>query len=188
LVRNIIISALPVGLLGLLFNDFFGLPVIQNTWMVVLMLISVGLVMVFASRLPSFKTVENADQLTVKKASAIGLAQSLALFPGVSRSGSTILAGRIVGMSYEKAAEYSFLLSIPVMAAVVLKGIVGHAGREFIASNTLPWLVGNAVAFVSGMMAVGFMLRFLAKGDLKGFGYYRIVLAIVVVVATLIYG
>jgi undecaprenyl-diphosphatase len=181
LMRNILISALPVGVLGLLFSGFIELPVIQNAWVVATTLTIVGLLMVFANKLPRSENVDSADRLSVKRASLIGLAQSLALLPGVSRSGSTILAGRVAGLSYEKAAEYSFLLSIPVMAAVVLKGFVGHEGRQFIATNTMSWAVGNLVAFVSGMVAVGFMLRFLARGDLKGFGYYRIALAMLVV-------
>ena len=181
-VRNILISALPVGILGLFFSDFFEQPFIQSPWVVAFTLTSIGLIMILAEKIPRANSLAGSSQLSVKRAVAIGLAQASALIPGVSRSGSTILAGRSAGLSFAQAAEYSFLLSIPVMAGVVLKGFISDRGREFIAANTMPWLVGNVAAFISGLVAVGFMLRFLERSNLKIFGYYRIALAVVVVI------
>lgn len=186
LLRNIIISAVPVGLAGILLKGFFQNSAIQNVWVVACALIVVGVVMVVLDKLPRASAIESGEDLSPKRAAAIGLAQMFALFPGVSRSGSTIIAGRLAGLSYAKAAEYSFLLSIPVMFAVVAMGFISHDERQFIQDNFSVWAISNLAAFVFGLAAVGFMLRYLGKADLKGFGIYRIVLAVVVVTALII--
>lgn len=184
LARNLIISAIPVGVVGLLFKDFFESSVIQNPWVVVGTLTVFGVIMIVLDKLPRASSVE-PQELSTQRAGGIGLAQMLALIPGVSRSGSTIIAARLAGLSYAQAAEYSFLLSIPVMAGVVLVGFVGADGREFIANNFAVWAVSNLAAFACGLAAVGFMLKYLAKNNLVGFGYYRIGLALVVMVTLL---
>lgn len=185
LVRNIVISAIPVGFAGIALKHFFESDAVQNPWVVSVALIVVGTIMILLEKLPRASDVASEEKLSVKRAAAIGLAQMFALIPGVSRSGSTIVAGRLAGLNYKSAAEYSFLLSLPVMFAVVLMGFVGSDGRQFIQENFAVWAVSNLAAFVCGLVAVGFMLRYLAKGNLKGFGIYRIALA-VVVLATLI--
>jgi undecaprenyl-diphosphatase len=186
LVRNITISAVPVGLAGFFLKHFFESAAIQNAWVVVGALFLAGIVMVVLERLPRATALKSSDALSPKRAGFIGLMQMAALVPGVSRSGSTIVAGRLTGLSYAQAAEYSFLLSIPVMFAVVVLGFVGHDGRDFIQANFAVWALSNTAAFVCGLLAVGFMLKFLAKGNLKAFGVYRIALA-VVVATTLIF-
>lgn len=188
LIRNIAISAAPVCAIGLLCKDFFESSLVQSTWVVAGMLVVLGVVMIVIERLPRASNIDSPEQLSTKRAVIIGLAQVLALVPGTSRSGSTLIAGRLAGLSYKQAAEYSFLLSIPVMFAVVLLGFVGSDGREYIAANATVWVVSNLTAFVLGLVAVRFMLRFLAKGGLKGFGIYRIILAAVVVTTLLITG
>jgi len=180
LARNLFISAVPVGVVGIVFKDFFESAFIQSPWVVVTSLIVFGVVMIVLDKLPHASPTE-PENFTVKRAGSIGLAQMLALVPGVSRSGSTIIAGRLAGLTYAKAAEYSFMLSIPVMAGVVLMGFVGSEGRDFIANNFAVWAVSNIAAFVCGVLSVGFMLKFLARNTLVGFGIYRIALALVVI-------
>lgn len=187
LARNIIISAIPVGVVGLLFKDFFESSIVQSPWVVVTTLIVFGVIMIVLDKLPRASDVE-PEGLSIPRAGGIGLAQMLALVPGVSRSGSTIIAARLAGLTYAKAAEYSFLLSIPVMAGVVLLGFIGSDGREFIANNFAVWAVSNIAAFICGVLAVGFMLKYLAKNNLVGFGYYRIGLALVVIATLLFIG
>lgn len=187
LARNLIISAIPVGVAGFFFKDFFESAVIQSPWVVVVTLAVIGAVMIVLDKLPR-ASQRTPEDLNPQRAGAIGLAQMLALIPGVSRSGSTIIAGRLAGLSYAQAAEYSFLLSIPVMFGVVLIGFFGSDGREFIANNFGVWAISNIAAFASGLFAVGFMLRFLAKNNLVGFGLYRICLAILVLVVLLAAG
>lgn len=181
LARNILISAIPVGLLGLLFSNFFESAVIQSPLAVVVMLVLVGVVMIVLEHLPRLSEQKNADQLSPKRAVVIGIAQAVSLVPGTSRAASTMIAGRLMGLSYQQAAEYSFLLSIPVMAAVLLKSMFDGDGIAFITANFGAWVVSNAAAFICGIIAVSFMLRFLQKGTFKIFGYYRIALALVII-------
>jgi undecaprenyl-diphosphatase len=179
LARNIIITAVPVGIAGFFFAKFFEQDSIQNAGVVVITLALVGLIMVVIDKLPHLTVVESEEKMSPKRAFIIGIGQMFALIPGVSRSGSSIIAGRLVGLDYFKAAEYSFLASIPVMAGVILKGFMSHDGRQFIHDNLGVYIVSNLAAFIFGLVAVGFMISYLKKGNFKIFGYYRIGLAVV---------
>jgi len=182
LARNLIISAIPVGVAGFVFAGFFESAAIQSPAVVVTMLLVAGIAMVVLDKLPKLSEQKSEDSLPAKRAWVIGFAQVLALIPGTSRSASTMIAGRLMGFNYRQAAEYSFLLSIPVIGAVILKGtFLDKAGMAFIANNTGAWLASNISAFVFGLLAVSFMLKYLAKGNFKIFGYYRIALAAVIV-------
>ena len=116
--------------------------------------------------------------MKIKDSIIVGLFQCIALFPGVSRSGATIIAGKFAGLKSDKAAEYSFLALIPIMLGVVLK--VCCFDHAYIIDNWPTLLVSNLVAFIAGMVAIGFMLKYLRVRSLKVFGIYRIVLAVVV--------
>jgi undecaprenyl-diphosphatase len=183
LTRNIIITAIPVGIAGFFFAKFFEQPAIQQPIVVAVTLALVGVVMVVLERLPKLSPVPQQESLSAKRALGIGLAQMFAVIPGVSRSGSSIIAGRLAGFDYHKAAEYSFLVSIPVMAAVVLKGVVSGEGRQFIQDHTAVWVVSNIASFTFGLIAVGFMINYLKKGNFKIFGYYRIGLALLILIS-----
>ena len=186
LVRNLFISAIPVGILGFFFSGFFEQAIIQQPLTVAIMLASLGIIMIVIDKLPKMSELKAEDQLSGWRALFIGAAQAIALIPGTSRSGSTMVAGRLAGLSFQQAAEYSFLLSIPVMAGVLLKSLLGSQGQAFISANLGAFVVSNIAAFVCGLFAVGFMLRFLAKGNFKIFGYYRLALA-AVIFATLLF-
>lgn len=180
LTRNLIISAIPVGVVGILGKGFFESAAVQAPIVVCVMLISVGLVMVFLDKLPMLSRLKTLDQLSPKRAGIIGLAQVISLLPGASRSASTMIASKLMGFDYRQAAEYSFLLSIPVIGAVVLINMVSPEGVGYIQNNFGSWLASNIAAFVGGFVAVSFMLKFLAKGNFKVFGYYRIGLAAII--------
>lgn len=180
LARNIIISALPVGVAGVLFSDFFEQSIIQQPATVAIMLAALGVVMLFIDKMSKLSSIKNAEQLSIKRAGFIGAVQTLALIPGTSRSGSTMIAGRLAGLSYHEAAEYSFLLSLPIMLGVLLKGLLSDDGIAFIQVNTVSFTISVVVTFVSGMFAVGFMLRYLQRANLKVFGFYRLILAAVI--------
>jgi undecaprenyl-diphosphatase len=183
LARNLLISAIPVGLAGFLFGSFFESAIIQSPLVVVIMLAAVGVVMVLLDKIPRLSDQKSEENLPANRAWVIGLAQVVSLIPGTSRSASTMIAGRLMGFNYEKAAEYSFLVSIPVMAAVILKTtFIDDSGIAFITNNFGPWLASNIASFVCGLFAVSFMLRYLAKGNFKIFGYYRIGLAAIIVI------
>jgi len=124
--------------------------------------------------------VENAEKMSWQRSLIIGVAQVFALIPGTSRSGSTIITGRLVGLSREHAAEFSFLVSIPIMLGVILKLLIKSSDREYLFANMGTLLAANAVAFAAGLFAVGFMMRYLKKNDLAPFGWYRVGLAVVI--------
>lgn len=187
LARNIIIAMLPAGIVGFLFADvieskaFFG-----SVWTVIVMLIVVGILLVVLEKLPKLSFVPQLPELPGRRALAIGLAQVLALIPGTSRSGSTIIAGRLAGMSRANAAEFSFLVSIPIMLGVILKLVVVEADRAYFAANMTTLVVSNIAAFASGILAVGFLMKFLETKSLAVFGWYRIALALVLIIVLLL--
>ncbi len=179
LMRNIIITSVPAGIVGYILSDFISeSPFFGNLWVVVTTLFVLGVVMVVLEYLPKLPAKSDGIELSSLNALTIGFAQMMALIPGVSRSGSTIIAGRFMGLSARAAAEYSFLASLPIMAGVTLKVFIDNG--DYLSQNAGILLLGNAVAFISGLLAVGFLMKYLATRSLALFGWYRIGLSIVI--------
>lgn len=187
LARNMLLTAVPAGLVGLAFskfiesNAFFG-----SLTTVAVALLVVGIVMVIVEKLPHASHVKDGGKLSAKRALLVGIVQVFALIPGVSRSGSTIIAGRLAGLDAAKAAEYSFLASLPIIGAVLLKLVVSSDGREYFMQHAMTLTISNLVAFASGLFAVSFLINYLSKHGLALFGWYRIILAAVLVVVLLV--
>jgi len=178
LARNIIITALPAGIVGFFLADFIATTAFfASAVVVVFTLAIVGIVMVVLEKLPKLSEMKDGEKLPWQRALIIGCAQVLALIPGTSRSGSTIIAGRLMGLSPAQAAEYSFLASLPIMVGVTLKVLL--TDTDYLIANAGTLVVSNFAAFISGLFAVGFLMRFLSKHSLAIFGWYRIGLAIV---------
>lgn len=185
LARNIILTSIPAGAVGFFLSDFIGSNMFfASAVVVVFTLAIVGVIMVLLEKLPHASSVKNGEALTPLRALAIGGAQMIALIPGVSRSGSTIIAGRLAGLKPAEAAEYSFLASLPIMMGVTLKVLVGD--HEYLMAHLGTLLVSNAFAFISGLVAVGFLMNYLAKHSLAVFGWYRIGLAVVLATILLV--
>jgi len=185
---NIIITTIPAGLAGLIFsniienNDFFS-----SLFTVSIAMGVVGIIMVIIDKLPHMSNLKNENQLTPGRALLIGILQVFALIPGTSRSGTTIIAGRITGMDSESSAEYSFLASIPIMCAVCLRLFLSESGRIYFAANLNALFFSNLVAFVAGLWALRYLLRYLKQPkSLQTFGWYRIAVACLVVGSLLI--
>ncbi|MCL2085824.1 undecaprenyl-diphosphate phosphatase, partial [Candidatus Saccharibacteria bacterium] len=133
LMLNLLIIAIPAGVIGLLLGDIIEeAPFFMSVWTVLVGLFAVGVLMIFAEKLPR---LPRAEQLTPRKSLFIGLVQCLAIIPGVSRSGSTILAGKTMGLTDEKAARFSFLASIPIMLGVCLRLFISSNNREYFVEN-----------------------------------------------------
>jgi undecaprenyl-diphosphatase len=130
------------------------------------------------------------NEFSLKDAVIIGFSQALSIFPGVSRSGSTITAGLAVGLQRETAARFSFLLSAPIMLGVGLKSLLDVRGElasgAMSQSDLLPFTIGFIVAAISGYLCIKFLLRFLQKHSTDIFVYYRWLLAILVIIVALI--
>ena len=185
---NIILTCIPVVITALLLNDLIdNSPFFSSLVVIAIMIAVVGILMINVKRLPKCKKIKNEKELTPKKAIGIGVAQCFALIPGTSRSGTTILAGRIAGMDNKSAADYSFLVSIVVMTGVVVKSLLSSASRTYIAENWQMLLLSNIIAFVAGLIAIKFVMKYLKKeGSLETFGWYRVIIAAIVIIFELL--
>lgn len=185
LAGNILLTSVPAGIVGFTLSDFIGSSAFFGSVIVVVVtLFTVGVVMVVLEKLPKASPVKTSEQLPPKRAFFIGLAQMLALIPGVSRSGSTIIAGRLSGLDARTAAEYSFLASLPIMLGVTVKVLLSD--HDYLINNLEGLIIGNVAALISGLVAVGFLMRYLANHSLAVFGWYRIGLAAVLGVVLLL--
>lgn len=185
---NLVITTIPAGVIGLLLSGFIEQnPFFNSLITVCIAMMVIGLIMLMIDKLPHLSTLENENQLTPARALIIGLSQTVALIPGASRSGTTIIAGRLTGLDSESAAEYSFLASIPIMLGVTLKLFLSESDRIYFAENLDSLFFANLLAFIVGFFALHFLLRYLKKPkSLQTFGKYRIALALVVLGVTLI--
>lgn len=185
---NIVITCIPAGLAGLLLGDLIENNSFFNSIFTVATAMGiVGLIMILIDKIPHMSKLESENQLTPWRALMIGLLQTFALIPGTSRSGTTIIAGRIVGLNSEDAAEYSFLASIPIMCAVCLRLFLSETGRAYFSENLGLVLLSNLVALIVGWLSLIFVLGYLKKPkSLQSFGKYRIVVACLVIGTMLI--
>ena len=180
---KIIVACLPAAVIGLLFDDKIN-ELFYNFQTVAIMLILFGILFIVVEnynkgRRPS---VDDMDHLTFKMAIIIGLFQVIAaVFPGTSRSGATILGALLIGVSREVAAEFTFFLAIPVMfGASVLK--LAKFGLAFTSFEMVILLVGSVVAFFVSILAIKFLVGYIKKNDFKVFGWYRIILGVILLI------
>ncbi len=185
---NIILTCIPVVVAAIVLDDLIeNNPFFSNLAVIATMMAAVGVAMILIKKIPKCKKIKNEKELTPQKAFMIGVAQCFALIPGTSRSGTTIIAGRIAGMDNKSAADYSFLVSIVVMTGVVLKSLISSSSRIYIAENWGMLLFANAVAFIFGLIAIKFVMKFLKKdGSLEAFGWYRVIIATIVIIFELL--
>ncbi|MCD7777936.1 MAG: undecaprenyl-diphosphate phosphatase [Clostridiales bacterium] len=179
---KVIIACLPSAVIGLLFDDLLD-TYLYNSTVVALMLIIYGVIFIIVEnfnkgRRAKFRSLES---LPLSTAFIIGLFQVLALVPGTSRSGSTIIGGLLIGCSRSVAAEFTFFLAIPVMFGASLLKLVKF-GLAFTGAEAVILIVGMVSAFAVSILAIKFLLSYIRGNDFKAFGYYRIVLGIVVLV------
>lgn len=187
LARNILITSIPAGLLGLALADYIQTSaLLLSPYVTVTMLALVGALMVATDYLPRKTGVSTGTDLSPRRALFIGVAQSFALIPGVSRSGSTIVASRVMGLCPRAAAEYSFMVSIPIMLGLIAKLLIKPADRAYLGANLDVVIIANIAAFVAAIAAIHFLLSYLGKHGLRAFGYYRIALAAVVLTILLV--
>lgn len=187
LARNILLTAIPAGIVGFFLSDFIGSsPFFGSVVVVMITLATVGVVMIILEKLPKASPINDGENLSSWRAFAIGLAQMVALVPGVSRSGSTIIAGRLAGLNPAHAAEYSFLASLPIMVGVTLKNFIKGSDRAYFIEHMPTLLLSNLVAFIAGILAISFLMRYLSKHGLAIFGWYRVGLAAVLAVYLLV--
>lgn len=186
---KVAVACIPAAVLGLLFNDF--MDSVSNGVVVSIMLIVYGVGFIFAEKITGKPKVTSIDNMSYKTAMAIGLFQALSIVPGTSRSGSTILGGMFVGTSRSVAAEFSFFLAIPVMFGVsILKIGSAYLDGELMLITSAQWmllLVSMIVSYVVSLVSVKFLVNYVKNHDFKFFGYYRVVLGIIVLISFFVF-
>lgn len=177
---KVLVAILPAAIIGIPFDDkiddlFYNYAVVTAT------LIIYGVLFIVLEKRNKIRKpmINNFDSLTYKTAAIIGIFQVLALIPGTSRSGATILGAILIGCSREIAAEFSFFLAIPVMFGASLLKVVKF-GLAFTGTELTILLTGMIVAFVISIIAIKFLVGYIKKNDFTAFGYYRIVLGLLV--------
>ena len=177
---KVVIASIPAGVVGVLFNDFIE-EKFNNSYVVATMLIVVGvLFIVIENRHKGRKPqITKISQMGVPVLIWIGVFQMLAMIPGTSRSGATIVGALALGVSRTAAADFTFFLAIPAMAGASLVKL-RHFGFDFTGTELGLLLLGCVVSFVVSILAIKFLLIYIQNHDFKAFGYYRIVLGIIV--------
>lgn len=175
----IIVACVPAGLLAVLFRDAIK-ETLFNPTVVAISLIVGGVIFIWAERRPENPTpITDPSQLTWKQALLIGVAQMIALIPGVSRSGATILGGMAVGLSRPAAAAFSFFLALPVLGGASVVEVL--TSLDELTSEVLVMLaVGTIVSAIFAFLAVSWLLRYVTRNKFTPFGWYRIILGVLV--------
>ncbi len=180
LVINLAIAFLPLAILGLLFGDAIK-AVLFKPIPVALAFIVGALIILWAEKREHIITIETVDDIRPQDALKLGLAQAVALIPGMSRSGSTIIGGLFFGLSRKAAAEFSFFLAVPTLGIASLYSM--YKERALFDTGDLgAWIMGFIFAFISAMIAVRALIRYVSHHDFTIFAWYRIVFGLIVLV------
>ena len=177
---KVVIASIPAGVVGVLFNDFIE-EKFNNSYVVATMLIVVGVLFIVIENRHKGKKpqITKISQMGVPVLIWIGVFQMLAMIPGTSRSGAKIVGALALGVSRTAAADFTFFLAIPAMAGASLVKL-RHFGFDFTGTELGLLLLGCVVSFVVSILAIKFLLKYIQNHDFKAFGYYRIVLGIIV--------
>ena len=182
---KIIVACLPAAVIGILFDDLLD-KYLYNSVVVALMLIIYGIIfLVIENKNIDKRKVSSLEDISYKQALGIGGFQLLSLIPGTSRSGATIIGGLLLGLKRSVAAEFTFFLAIPVMAGASFLKLVKYVlevGFVFETLEILILLTGSIVAFIVSILIIRFLMDYIRKHDFKVFGYYRIVLGLIVLI------
>lgn len=180
---KLLVAFLPAAVIGFLASDYID-AMLESVFVVALMLVVGGFLMLYVDKW--FNKPQENQEMSWKRALLIGFFQCIAMIPGVSRSMATIVGGMTTKLSRKNAAEFSFFLAVPTMAAAsgykLLKLITEPSGLDLLKNNLPILLIGNLVAFIVAMIAIKFFIDYLTKYGFKAFGYYRIVVGLAILV------
>ena len=177
---KILIACLPAAVVGLLLDEVLN-TYLYNPYVVAAMLIIYGILFIVLEKHNEYVDfpIKKVSQISYRNALYIGLFQLLALIPGTSRSGATILGAMLLGCSRTASAEFTFFLGIPVMFGASLLKIL-HYGLDFSGMEFFFLLAGMVIAFAVSMYSIKFLMGYVKKHDFRFFGYYRILLGVIV--------
>lgn len=183
---KLLVAFLPAAVVGFLAGDFID-SVLENVLVVAVMLIVGGIFMLFVDKI--FGKTDPDQTITYKKSFFIGLAQCIAMIPGVSRSMATIVGGMSQRLSRKTAAEFSFFLAVPTMLAAtgykLMQAVLEPGGVQMLSDNLSTLVLGNVVAFIVAILAIKFFISFLTRHGFKLFGYYRIIVGAAIIILML---
>ncbi|MBQ1551781.1 MAG: undecaprenyl-diphosphate phosphatase [Bacilli bacterium] len=182
---KILVACIPAAVLGLLLDDWLDAH-LYNSVVVALALIIYGIIFIIIERKKvGTRKTKSIDDISYKQAFQVGMFQLLSLVPGTSRSGSTIIGGLLVGLDRKVAATFTFFLAIPVMVGASLLKILKYflkTGTVFTSLELSILIVGCIVAFIVSIVVIKFLMNYIKKHDFQVFGWYRIVLGILVLI------
>lgn len=178
---TVIVGLIPAGILGVLFEDYIDEHLFSIETVLIGLVIG-AVFMIIADYFGGKRTqskVESVDQITYKQAFTVGLIQCLSLWPGFSRSGSTMSGGVLIGLSHRAAADFTFIMAVPIMAGASLISLLKN--WEYFTMDALPFFIAGFIsAFVFAMISIRFFLKLINKVKLVPFAIYRIVLALLI--------
>ena len=188
LIFKILVACIPAGVIGLLFDDIID-EKFYNYITVAVTLIVYGILFIIIESMNKKPVINDLKSITYKIALYIGMFQILALIPGTSRSGATIVGALLLGVNRTVSSEFTFVLALPVMfGASVYKIIkyISEVGIYFTKFEIISLVIGMVVAFIVSIFTIKFLLAYIKKNDFKVFGYYRIILGILVILCGII--
>ena len=180
----LVAATIPAAIVGVLFEEPIEKIIRSNYVIIALALAIMGIIIYLADKYS--KQTKNIKQMTLKDAIIIGCSQVFALIPGFSRSGTTIAAGRILGLERESAAKFSFFLSAPVVLGAVVLQLIKDSVWSVIVANLSTFILGILVSFIIGIICIKYLLKYLQKHNFKIFMIYRVILAIIVLLYVII--
>lgn len=183
---KLVVAAIPASVLGFLLNDYID-AALESPLVVAITLVLGGILLLFVDKWFNKPEVNDVDEINYKQSFIIGLYQCLALIPGMSRSASTIVGGMSQNLSRKVAAEFSFFLAIPMMFGASLIKLLKFfkEGNTFSGEEIQLLVVGNIVGFVVAIIAIKFFIGILTKYGFKVFGWYRIVIGLIIIAVIL---
>ncbi len=180
----VVAATIPAAIVGVLFEDVVEEAFRKNYILIALALAIMGIIIYLVDKVSKQK--KNLSQMSLQDAILIGCSQVFALIPGFSRSGTTIACARGLKMNREDAAKFSFYLSAPVVLGAAVLQLLKSETIHAITTHLSMFIIGVSTSFIVGLLCIQFLLKYLKKHDFKIFMYYRVLLAVIVIIATLL--
>ena len=175
---NILLAFLPSVLFGILFHEYIKSYFFSNFSIAIALIIG-GIIMIIVERVDRINNITNIDKICYQNSLIIGLCQTLAMIPGVSRSGATIIGGMLFGLDRKTATEFSFFLAIPTITSACLYDVYKNYSQLSFSDIELI-LIGSIISFISALLVIKWFMKFVSRYSFIGFGFYRIILGILV--------
>lgn len=184
---KLIVAFIPAAIAGFLLGDYID-AALENVFGVAIALFAGGIVLLYVDKWFAGSTLDKEEDITMLKAFKIGVFQCIALFPGISRSGATIVGGMSQKLTRKNAAEFSFFLAVPTMFAATAKKLLDFykVGLTLNADEISLLIFGNVIAFIVAILAIKFFIGMLNKNGFRGFGWYRIIVGAVLIILFLL--